>query len=116
MATSTSTSDALTLANGVSVAGVQGKQFWPDRFGHIQAYANWSVQVSGAATTLTGNIQFSLDGVNWVNSSAGSLTAPAGGGSISNFQVALNSAAPYIRINITAIAGGSATIVAVGVS
>lgn len=116
MATRSTTTKPLVLASGASGALAGPAMHGEDQFGHTQSYANWTVQVSGSATAISGNIQFSLDGTHWVSASSGALAAPGGSSNIGNFAVGTNCAAPYIRVNITSVTGGTVTIVAVGVS
>lgn len=112
MATRSSTSDVLTLASAIAATGVQPKKFWADQFGHIQSFANWSVQCTVSTGTFTVQIQGSLDGVNWF--SVGSSISTAG---ISAVTIGANVAVPYVRANISALAGGAVlTVLVVGVN
>jgi hypothetical protein len=113
------TSQVLTLANAVSASGAQPKQFATIQ-GRIQGHVFWTVQTSGTATSLTGTIQFSLDGISWMTAAfpaGGTLpTNPSAGPTIVayTFDTAQIASVVYIRANITAISGGNVTVLALG--
>ncbi len=109
MATNQSTSDVLTLANAVTSAGVGAAGSWANA-GHIQAYQNWTVQVSGTGTGLSIKLNGGLDGVTWTDSGHAAVTANG------LYQFSFPSAVPYVQANIAAITGGSVTVLAVGVN
>jgi len=119
MATESVTSDVLVLANAVTATGAQPSKFFSDYHGHIQSFAVWTVQVSGTATSISMEIDGSLDGTNWNKIAAGAanpiVTAPSAGVATYSFG-ASGTAYPYVRANITTLAGGNVTALAVGAS
>jgi len=115
VATYSTTSDVLTLANAVAATGAQPKAFWVDQFGHVQSFSLWNIQTSGTATSATVTIDGSLDGVNWQLGATGAATYTSGSTIFTPVGTA-NKAFPYIRANITAVAGGNVTVLAVGVA
>lgn len=110
MATRTSTSDVLVLANAATAVSVGMKQFWPDQFGHVQAFSQWTLMISGTGTGLSIKLNGSLDGNTWFDS--GTAAATVNG----LFKFTFVSAVPYVQVNITAITGGSVTVQTIGVS
>jgi len=111
MATYSSTTDVLTLANlAPTGAGAQPKTFWADRFGRIQSFSVWTVQtVAAGAVSVT--VQGSLDGNTWVTIPGGTNPVVAAGvASVGTAGVAF----PYIRALVGA--GATVTVLAVGVS
>ncbi|SRR6266849_8076935 len=121
MATYNSTTVTLTLFNAQASNATGTKQFGIDQFSHVQSYTNWSVQTSstGTPTGYTITIQFSIDGVNWVN--AATTFTQADGNPVTKNITPLGSgtAAPYIRAVLTGLTGGTAptvTVSCVGVS
>lgn len=108
MATRSSTSDVITLANAATTTGGKATKFWQDQFGHIQSFSQWTLQVSGTGTGLGIKLNGSLDGVNWFDSGTASVAANG------IYKFTFPSAVPYVQANITAITGGSVTILGVG--